>query len=174
MDVQKDKRKLAALVAAVLLMGAGILYAEEPEEGTADPLPVPGQAAGGAKKSVRGLASAQADVEVRNPFSVLHETAAAGQSLPDQKVAEKAAAPSGAAPQDSPEPMAAQRQADPEPELCGILQSGNRYLAMLRVQDKSAALAVGESCQGWTVMTIDESGVLVQNGGQQKRLLLPR
>lgn len=170
MDLQNDKQRLVVLLMTSLVAGAGILYADEPEEVTVEKVPPAASEPETGYRPVRGLALAQADSEVRNPFTLAHETAA-GQGQP-------AVGPGGQQPVEnslSPPPAVTPQQQSElaDPELCGIMQTDNCCLALLRIQGTTVALAPGESCQAWRVVAIDQNRVVVQKGGQEKRLVLP-
>ena len=170
MDLQSDKQRLMVLLVTSLVAGAGILYAGEPEEIPVETAPETASEPETGHRPVQVLALAQAGSEVRNPFTLAHETAAeqgkavvvpAGQPLP----AETSLSPPPAAAPSEPGGLA-------EPELCGVMQTESRCLALLRIQGTTVAVAVGETCQAWRVVAIDQDSVVMQKGGREKRLVL--
>lgn len=57
------------------------------------------------------------------------------------------------------------------PTLVG-LSRGRRTVAFLTLQGQSARLGVGESLQGWKVLSISDHGVVVRRSGKPVRLEL--
>ncbi len=169
MDLQSDKQRLVVLLVTSLAAGAAILCAGETEDVPVEKLPPAVNEPETSRRPVQGLALAQASSEVRNPFTLMHETAAEQKQMAvmtDGPPPEPALSPPSAA-------LPSQQSGEAEPELCGIMQTDNCCLALLRIQGTTVALAAGEVCQSWRVVMIDQNGVVVQKGGLEKRLVLP-
>ena len=56
--------------------------------------------------------------------------------------------------------------------LVGVIAGGERPLAMLQVDGAAVSLRVGEQARGWTLISVEPGQVLLQNGGQLRRLEL--
>ncbi|GEM_PF-1221808 len=56
--------------------------------------------------------------------------------------------------------------------LVGVIAGGERPLAMLQVDGAAVSLRLGEQARGWTLISVEPGQVLLQNGGQLRRLEL--
>ena len=174
MDVKFEKRELAVLLVAAVLSGVCVLYEDAPPEVPSESPAVADNRPAKGRQSVAGLDAAQVTTQVRNPFSLLHETA--DDNSPSPAAAPAAVAGSDTAPAAGGRKETVQTAAASEPaspELCGIMQGDTGRLAMLRLAGKTVVLAAGETCQEWTVKLIAKDSVVIGNGGQEKRLFLP-
>ncbi|MDQ7834361.1 MAG: type II secretion system protein N [Humidesulfovibrio sp.] len=56
--------------------------------------------------------------------------------------------------------------------LVGVIAGGERPLAMLQVDGAAVSLRLGQQVRGWTLVSVEPAQVLLQNGGDQRRLEL--
>ncbi|MBU1040835.1 MAG: hypothetical protein KKF77_07040 [Proteobacteria bacterium] len=56
--------------------------------------------------------------------------------------------------------------------LVGVIAGGERPLAMLQVDGASVSLHIGEAARGWTLVSVEPGQVLLQNGAEQRRVML--
>ena len=56
--------------------------------------------------------------------------------------------------------------------LVGVIAGGERPLAMLQVDGASVSLRIGEAARGWTLVSVEPGQVLLQNGAEQRRVML--
>lgn len=112
---------------------------------------------------ITGLSSAAQRVIIRNPFSLVHETA--GEQIP-APIQEVRTQPSAAAPpvmvpagavKESPSPPSKEQMHSIEPRLCGVVADADgRRLIILTWEKESAVLGIGEEWRGYTVNMIAE------------------
>ena len=132
---------------------------------------------------MKGVDEAEATGELRNPFSMLHETReqmAAAPAPLKEKQPQAAGTPDAAKAADSPKnalPKAPSRASvvedasaaePPAPALVlkGVASGNGQTLAVIRVGGKSHLVAEGETVGGYTVAAIgDDSVTLAGDGG---------
>ena len=112
---------------------------------------------------ITGLSSAAQHMTIRNPFSLVHETA--GEQIP-APIHEVCTQPSAAAPpvmvpagavKESPSPPSKEQMHSIEPRLCGVVADADgRRLIILTWEKESAVLGIGEEWRGYTVDMIAE------------------
>lgn len=122
---------------------------------------------------VKGLAQAHKAGVLRNPFSLRHETEQEAAAV--SQIAETSGSKADFLPvQTGAKVTAAAKPVSPAPAeeivFCGIAQGNGEQLALLQVGGTAAALALGESLNGWQVIAIDDAGVTVSRGGQVRKL----
>ena len=175
--LEKWYRPLAGCGLFLLLAGlAGAWYADEAEK---PPLVLH---ADSEKKEVRkdtteviGLKQANEHRELRNPFSLLHESEQEGRK--NALATEQLEALTDAKPHNLPLPP---NESDGQSllsdgqmvTLCGIVEGGGLRLALLRVGNNTVTAGVGETAVGWQVTNIGASAVTLERGGQVLNLPL--
>ena len=186
MKVQSGKKTWLAAMAAAVLAGAGFACAGGDEE-TA---PVPAAAETEQKavpepkgrQEIVGWQKAGETETVRNPFSLLHETAAGEQQaaaempakplqkepLPSQPLLPRAQQPQNAEP-----PAGTGNAPPPSLKLKGLMEGEGGRIAMIQIGEQTASLSVGENFQDCTVLAIENNSIVIQAGGQERRLFLP-
>lgn len=121
--------------------------------------------------AIRGLQEASEQKELRNPFSLLHETEAESEHmvLPVKSPKEDGRVKSDKLPVVSP----ATRGGSPMPEgkeaaitLSGIVEGGGQRLALLRVGTDTVTAGLGEMVADWQVTGIGTAAVTVERSGQ--------
>ncbi len=123
---------------------------------------------------VKGLAQAHKVGVLRNPFSLQHETEQ--EAAAASQIAETSGSKADFLPVQTGAKVtaAAEKPVSPVPAeeivFCGIAQGNGEQLALLQVGGTAAALALGESLNGWQVIAIDDAGVTVSRGGQVRKL----
>ena len=172
-------RPLAGCGVVLLLASlAGAWYADEAEK---PPLVLQ---AGEVEKvvqedslAIRGLQEANEQKELRNPFSMLHETEQesehmdlpAKQPMENGKVkTDKSLAVSPAAGNGSQMPAGN----EPAISLCGIVEGGGQRLALLKVGNNTVTAGLGEMVADWQVTGISAAAVTVERSGQVQVLPL--
>lgn len=184
MDVQYDRKKLLALVTTIMLCGVSVLYADMDKENVPTETTVQGSASEvPGRRSIRGSDTSIAEEEIRNPFTMRHETATEDSQVAavDQTKVVPASIP--ARKDKQPRPKVSERVAPPvskdqmperswEPELCGIMQGSDGQVAILRFGEKTAVLAMGEAFQDWALVHMEAGSVILRRGWQEKCLYL--
>ena len=163
------------LLLAVL---AGAWYADEAEK---PPLVLQAGEAGKVVQedslAIRGLQEAEEQKELRNPFSMLHETEQesehmdlpAKQPMENGKVkTDKSLAVSPATGNGSQMPVGN----EPAISLCGIVEGGGQRLALLKVGNNTVTAGPGEMVLDWQVTGISAAAVTVERSGQVQVLPL--
>ena len=127
--------------------------------------------------AIRGLQEANEHKELRNPFSLLHETEQESEhmALPVQEPTD-----SGNVKMDKPLPVSpaagngSQKPAGNEPaiSLCGIVEGGGQRLALLKVGNNTVTAGLGEMVSDWQVTGISTAAVTVERSGQVQVLPL--
>ncbi|MDP3426030.1 MAG: hypothetical protein Q8S17_01455, partial [Humidesulfovibrio sp.] len=83
-----------------------------------------------------------------------------------------AASAAASAPKPRPAAQAAPRLGLEGFRLVGVIAGGARPLAMLQVDGASVSLRIGEAARGWTLVSVEPGQVLLQNGAEQRRVML--
>lgn len=170
----------SGLAALLLLLLAGVLLASEPEEDTA--LVLTESAAEPAKAEERPAhqpiagSDRAASAELKDPFTLAHETREGAGKLPEKKKTGKESAgqerrqplPRGAQPAPASQPPTPK-----EPKLTGIISGAAGQLALVDYGDKSLTLSAGEGSGGLQVLAIEAKRVLVKTPQGEKWLELP-
>ena len=162
------------LLLAVL---AGAWYADEAEK---PPLVLQ---AGEAEKvvqedslAIRGLQEANEHKELRNPFSLLHETEQESEHmiLPARQAVENGKVKPDRPPVSPVVVDGSQKPAGNEPaiSLCGIVEGGGQRLALLKVGNNTVTAGPGEMVSDWQVTGISAAAVTVERSGQVQVLPL--
>ncbi|MBE6093387.1 MAG: hypothetical protein E7201_09520 [Selenomonas ruminantium] len=178
--LEKWYRPLAGCGLFLLLAGlAGAWYADEAEK---PPLVL--QADEGKEKvvqedslAIRGLQEANEQKELRNPFSMLHETEQESEhmDLPAKQPMENGKAKTDKSLAVSPAAgNGSQMPAGNEPaiSLCGIVEGGGQRLALLKVGNNTVTAGLGEMVSDWQVTGISAAAVTVERSGQVQVLPL--
>jgi len=126
---------------------------------------------------IRGLSEANEQKELRNPFSLLHETEQESEhmALPVQESTDN-----GKVKMDKPLPVSpaagngSQMPAGNEQaiSLCGIVEGGGQRLALLKVGNNTVTAGLGEMVSAWQVTGIGTAAVTVERSGQVQVLPL--
>ncbi len=184
MDVQCDRTKLLALVTTIMLCGVSALYSNTDKETvTTEPAAQASSAEEPGRHSIRGADTQLAEEEIRNPFTLRHETVREDSQA--AAVAPKTAVSAAilAEKERRPLPKGAENMVSParkdqvpvqscEPELCGIMQDSDGQVAILRFGEQTAVLAVGEAFDDWALVHMDAGSVILRKDWQEKRLSL--
>ena len=163
------------LLVAVL---AGAWYAGEAEK---PPLVLQAGEAGKVVQEdalvIRGLQEANEHKELRNPFSLRHETEqesepmalSAKQPMENGKI--KMDKPPAASPA---EENGSQKPAGNEQviSLCGIVEGEGQRLALLKIGNNTVTAGLGEMVSDWQVTGISAAAVTVERSGQVQVLPL--
>ena len=127
--------------------------------------------------AIRGLQEANEHKELRNPFSLLHETEQESEhmALPAKQPMEtgrvrmdKPPAVSPATENGSQMPVGNEQAIS----LCGIVEGGGQRLALLRIGTNTVTAGVVEMAADWLVTAIDTAAVTVERSGQVQVLPL--
>ena len=182
MNVQYDRKKLAALFVTILFCSVSVWYAGKDGESITDELSEqdePPDILG--RREIRGADIQVAEEDIRNPFTATHETVAEDSQaqavlqenkLPPETAAEKKTVPL-AKQLEKPMPQAAARELHSgEPELCGIMQGSNGKMALLRFGGQTAVLSVGETFRDWLLVDIGEGAVILRKEWRERCLYL--
>ena len=172
--LKKWYRPLAGCGLFLLLAGlAGAWYADEAEK---PPLVL--QADEGKENvvqedslAIRGLQEANEQKELRNPFSLLHETEQESTHLvvKGKEQAENGRVKMDRTPAVSPAVgNGSQMTADNEQAiaLCGVVEGGGQRLALLKVGNNTVTVSSGEMVADWQVTEIGTAAVTVERSGQ--------
>lgn len=171
----QNRKKIWLTAAAALLAGGAFLYA-----GEEIPVPLTSETEQVLPKheerqEIAGWQKAEETEAVRNPFSLLHETAGEEQTVAGKsekvpgKVLLTAQAPV------SPLPRRTDYSTDVQsiPELKGVMKGENGKIVMVQIAGQTASLSVGESFQNCTILAIEEISIVISHEGQERRLFLP-
>ena len=127
---------------------------------------------------------ATAQRDLRNPFSIVHETETDQPPVPapladpagQSPVPPTAPAPAPAVPGASAAGTGHGQSLAPalpvQPVLCGLAQGGNGKLAMIRIGSQTITAGVGEWAGSWQIREITDSAVVLDSGEASERLLL--
>ena len=149
------------------------------------PVETPGTAQkpnGPSRIEVKGSEEAEAGGELRNPFSMLHETraemAAASQSAKEAtpqasekdetanaKAAKQSALPAAKTSASAVEDMGAAEPQAPALVLKGVASGNGETVAVIRAEGKSKIVTEGENVGGYTVAAIDGDSVTLMGDG---------
>ncbi|MDY6269157.1 MAG: hypothetical protein SPL39_09385 [Selenomonadaceae bacterium] len=137
---------------------------------------------GPSRIEVKGSEEAEAGGELRNPFSMLHETraemAAASQSAKEAtpqasekdetanaKAAKQSALPAAKTSASAVEDMGAAEPQAPALVLKGVASGNGETVAVIRAEGKSKIVTEGENVGGYTVAAIDGDSVTLMGDG---------
>ena len=130
-------------------------------------------------KPVAGLEQAEAQRDVRNPFSILHETekdpVPQAQAERQEKVS-VAASTAGKHP--VPEHAGASGVSvtvpamSSHPVLCGLAQGNHGKLVMIRMGSQTVTAGVGEWAGSWQIREITDTAVVLDDGAETESLQL--
>ena len=180
MDLQLKKWYRPLAGGAIFLLLAVIAGAWHADEAEKPPLVLQKgneeEARNDTTTEIAGLQQADAHKELRNPFSMLHETEQAshrkvpsvGQMPQTENSKQQANVPLAAAQNDS-QPQSAGTQSV---VLCGIVEGSGQRLALLRIGTNTVTAGVGEMAADWLVTAIDTAAVTVERSGQVLNLPL--
>ena len=172
----QNRKKIWLTAAAALLAGGAFLYA-----GEEIPVPLTSETEQVLPKheerqEIAGWQKAEETEAVRNPFSLLHETAGEEQTVAgkSEKVPGKVLLTAQALPV-SPLPRRTDYSTDVQsiPELKGVMKGENGKIVMVQIAGQTASLSVGESFQNCTILAIEEISIVISHEGQERRLFLP-
>lgn len=181
MEVQNRKKIWLAVIAAAILAGAGFIYAGEesppvPEVSGQEPRALPEPKG---RQEIAGWQKAEETEAVKNPFSLLHETAEEERTAArvPEETPEKRILPSKALPEVKATKPAEISESSGEmasaPVLKGIMQGDTGRIALVQIAGQTASLFVGENFQDCTVLAIEESCIVIKYRGQERKLFLP-
>ena len=187
-----ERRKILLLGGGlVLLLGAGLSFSCPPDSTLqVTEQPVASQDVSGKElgvKPIAGLEQSEAQRDMRNPFSLRHETEMdAAAAAPAECKAEIAtvAGDSNANRRAVTVPayLRCSRAGDEaglpavdlssQPVLCGLAQGDHGKLAMIRIGSQTITAVVGEWAGTWQVRDIHDSVVVLDNGQEAESLQL--
>lgn len=182
MDGHERRKKMLLGGGMALLIGVGIscccltdsqLQATERPVVTRD---VSGKNLG--VKPVAGLEQAEAQRDVRNPFSIMHETEK--DPVPQAQTVQPANVPAAGTPameHPAPESVGAgERVTVPamssRPVLCGLAQGNHGKLVMIRIGSQTVTAGVGEWAGSWQIREITDTAVVLDDGTETESLQL--
>ena len=188
MDGHERRKKLLLGGGLALLTGAGIscccltdsqLQATERPVATEE---VCGKEPG--IKPIAGLEQAEAQRDLRNPFSIMHET----ETEPVLPVTAEQAVKLPAAPGERPAASGPENRMDgsvagnsaytpttaisSRPVLCGLAQGNHGKLVMIRIGSQTVTAGVGEWAGSWQVREITDTAVVLDDGTETESLQL--
>ena len=181
MEIQHKRwRKPLLLGSAVLLLliGADNWYTGSGEEVRQRSSPVQeNKQEKGNKAEIRGFQQASGQQELKNPFTWLHETEqeSVAAVLPEQQPpAEKSSENREISPLhvDNGQKVRGQSDGSAAVVLCGIVESKDERLALLRVGNNTITVGKGEMAADWQVTGISTNTVTVERAGQVRSLSL--
>lgn len=187
MDGHERRKKLLLGGGLALLLGVGISCWRMDSELQATERPTVTRVDSGEKVGVNpiaGLEQATAQRDLRNPFSIVHETETDQPPVPapladpagQSPVPPTAPAPAPAVPGASAAGTGHGQSLAPalpvQPVLCGLAQGGNGKLAMIRIGSQTITAGVGEWAGSWQIREITDSAVVLDSGEASERLLL--
>ena len=191
MDGHERRKNLLLGGGLVLLLGAGISFSCLPDS----PLqvteqPVASQDVSGKElgvKPIAGLEQSEAQRDMRNPFSLRHETELdAAPSAPAEGKTEIATVTgdfnANRRAVTVPAYLRCSHAGDEtglpavdvssRPVLCGLAQGNHGKLAMIRIGSQTITAVVGEWAGTWQVRDIHDSVVVLDNGQKAESLQL--
>lgn len=187
-----ERRKILLLGGGlVLLLGTGLSFRCLPDSQLqVTEQPVASQDVSGKElgvKPIAGLEQSEAQRDMRNPFSLRHETEMdAAASAPAECKAEIAtvAGDSNANRRAVTVPayLRCSRAGDEaglpavdlssQPVLCGLAQGAHGKLAMIRIGSQTITAGIGEWAGNWQIRDIHDSVVVLDNGQEAESLQL--
>lgn len=178
MDLQQRnwRKPLAGVVLLLLLLTGAWCVNDTPEPPVVLQKEPERNKAGQGPAEVKGLAEADNSKPLRNPFSLLHETEAeAGRlaAVPEEPALSGGKDTAKAAPAAPPvQAQPVKSKAVDDIVLCGIAEGAGGRLALVRVGGTTAAVAAGETVQGWQITAIGTSSVVACRDGQERNLAI--
>ena len=188
MGVHERRKKMILGGGLALLIGAGIsccCLTDSQLQATERPVEtkkVSGKELG--VKPVAGLEQAEVQQDVRNPFTILHETEKdPATRVPAEQQVELPAedSPVGERPEVGSNANecgigggdhVSAAAASSHPVLCGLAQGNHGKLVMIRIGSQTVTAGVGEWAGSWQIREITDAAVVLDDGTKRERLQL--